>query len=76
MEDIQSMGEETMAKVTEECPAPRELTLMEHAADWYNSLSEEDADRFIGGVSLEAVLVLFKSFPDNDVIKSLLHSKL
>lgn len=76
MENIQSMSEDTDSKITEECPAPRELTFMEHAALWYNSLSDEDADKFIAGLSLDAVLILFKSFPDNETIRSLLQSKL
>lgn len=76
MENVQSEVSDEVNKITEECPKPRELTFMEHAAMWYNSLSDEDADKFIAGLSLDAVLVLFKSFPDNETIRSLLQSKL
>lgn len=75
MENVQSEMSGN-SSITKECPAPIELTFMDHASNWYESLTDDDANKLINGISLPAMLVLFKHFPDNEVIKSLLHSKL
>lgn len=52
------------------------MDFMDHALNWFNSLPDSDADKLINGISLEAMLVLFKHFPANEVVKEYLHSKL
>lgn len=62
--------------ISTDCPPPRELTFIEHAEQWIMSLPQDDADKFIYGLNIEAILVLFKYFPDNQLIKDVLRSRI
>lgn len=62
--------------ISTDCPSPRELTFIEHAEKWIMSLPQDDADKFIYGLNMEAILVLFKYFPDHHMIKELLRSRI
>ena len=65
-----------LSEAKEECPPPRELTFMEHAENWLQSLPKEDANKFLYGLEIEAVLILFKYFPDHELIKELLRARI
>jgi hypothetical protein len=65
-----------MSEVTQECPPPRELNFIEHALDWLESISQEDANKFLNGITLDSALVLYKHFPDNQLVKEVLQSKI
>lgn len=42
---------------------------------WVDSLSEEDSNKFLDGIGMQTLLVLFKHFPDNEMIKELIREK-
>jgi hypothetical protein len=79
MEILQMSDEISESKpiVTEPCPKPIEveLSFMDHALNWLETISEDDANRFLNGITIDAALVLFKHFPDNQLVKEVLHSK-
>lgn len=58
------------------CPPPKEMNFIDHAEQWLMNLPSDDADKFLHGLSLDAALVLFKNFPNNDLVKQVLQSKL
>ena len=58
------------------CPPPKDLNLIDHAMIWLNSISQEDANKFIGGMNLNSILVLYKHFPDNEIVKQVLQSRI
>lgn len=59
-----------------DAPKPKELNFMDQAEQWLESLPLEDSDKFIDGLGLESILVLFKYFPDNPLIKEILQEKI
>ncbi len=73
------MSDETSENptVTEPCPKPEEaeVTFIDHALNWLGSISQHDANRFLNGLTVDAALVLFKYFPDNQLVKEVLQSK-
>lgn len=58
------------------CQPPNEMNFIDYAEQWLMNLPSDDADKFLHGLSLDAALVLFKNFPDNDLVKQVLQSKL
>lgn len=64
-------------QVTEPCPKPAdgEVAFIDHALNWLGSISQHDANRFLNGITIDAALVLFKYFPDNQLVKEVLQSK-
>lgn len=44
--------------------------------EWIETLSEEEYAKFFGGIGIQTLLVLFKHFPDNEMIKELLRDKI
>lgn len=58
------------------CPPPKDMSFIDHAEQWLMNLPSDDADKFLHGLSLDAALVLFKNFPDNNLVKQVLQSKI
>jgi len=59
-----------------ECPAPKELTFIDHAVNWIMTLPAIDADRFVDDIGMDSVLILYKYFPDHPMIKEMLKSRI
>lgn len=42
------------------------------AERWFRTLPADEAQRFLQGISVQALLVLFKYFPDKEIIQNVL----
>jgi len=65
-----------MSEITEQCPSPNQISFIDHALQWLDSISHEDANKFLNGITLDSALVLYKHFPDNQLVKEVLQSKI
>lgn len=76
VENLEHVENVERVEIVEQCPPPRELTFIDHALVWLESITEDDANKFLNGISLNAALVLYKHFPDNELVKEVLQSKI
>lgn len=45
---------------------------IEAAEKWFRSLPPEEAQRFLQGISTQSLLILFKHFPQKEIIQTVL----
>lgn len=50
----------------------QEYDFIENAEKWFRSLPPEEAQRFLQGISTQSLLILFKHFPDKEIIQAVL----
>jgi len=50
----------------------QENDFIDAAEKWFRSLPAEEAQRFLQGISLQSLLILFKHFPDKEIIQTVL----
>lgn len=49
-----------------------ENDFIESAEKWFRSLPPEEAQRFLQGISTQSLLILFKYFPDKEIVQTVL----
>lgn len=50
----------------------QEYDFIENAEKWFRSLPADEAQRFLQGISTQSLLILFKHFPDKEIIQAVL----
>lgn len=48
------------------------IDFIDSAEEWFKSLPAEEAQRFVQGISTQSLLILFKYFPNKEVIQTFL----
>ncbi len=48
---------------------------IDNAEKWFRTLPVEESNRFLQGISVQSLLILFKHFPDKEIIQSVLKLK-
>lgn len=51
-------------------------SVIEELEKWLETLPEDDYSRFMSGISIPALLILFKHFPNNPTVQELLKEKI